>query len=38
MFSLCLLSRVDPSYPRYPRIPVRECGGYRWLRPPAEAG
>jgi len=37
-FSLCVLSRVDPSYPRYPRIPVRECGGYSSLRPPAEAG
>jgi hypothetical protein len=28
VFSLCLRSRVDPAYPRYPRLPVMECGGY----------
>jgi hypothetical protein len=28
VFSLCILSRVDPAYPRYPRIPVLECAGY----------
>jgi hypothetical protein len=28
MFSLCLRSRTDPAYPRYPRLPVRECAGY----------
>ncbi|HEX2096904.1 MAG TPA: hypothetical protein VHF50_05985 [Solirubrobacterales bacterium] len=27
-FSLCLRSRTDESYPRYPRIPVVECAGY----------
>jgi hypothetical protein len=27
-FSLCLRSRVDPDYPRYPRLPVLECRGY----------
>ena len=28
-FSLCLRSRVEPeSYPRYPRVPVRECRGF----------
>jgi hypothetical protein len=27
-FSLCLLSRVEDSYPRYPRLPVLECPGY----------
>jgi len=27
-FSLCERSRSDPSYPRYPRLPVRECRGY----------
>lgn len=28
VFSLCLRSREDPAYPRYPRIPVLECRGY----------
>lgn len=28
-FSLCNRSREDPAYPRYPRVPVLECGGYR---------
>jgi len=27
-FSLCERSRSDPAYPRYPRLPVRECRGY----------
>jgi hypothetical protein len=27
-FSLCRRSREDPDYPRYPRLPVRECRGY----------
>ncbi|MHB8532918.1 MAG: hypothetical protein ACYDC2_09375 [Solirubrobacteraceae bacterium] len=27
-FSLCRRSRVDPAYPRYPRIPVLSCPGY----------
>jgi hypothetical protein len=27
-FSLCERSRSDASYPRYPRLPVRECRGY----------
>jgi hypothetical protein len=27
-FSLCERSRTDPAYPRYPRLPVRECPGY----------
>lgn len=27
-FSLCLRSRDDPAYPRYPRLPVRECPGF----------
>jgi hypothetical protein len=27
-FSLCERSRSDPSFPRYPRLPVRECRGY----------
>jgi hypothetical protein len=27
-FSLCERSRSDPEYPRYPRLPVRECRGH----------
>lgn len=27
-FSLCLRSRSDPDYPRYPRLPVGECAGF----------
>jgi hypothetical protein len=27
-FSLCLRSRSDPAYPRYPRLPVLSCRGY----------
>jgi hypothetical protein len=27
-FSLCLRSREDPAYPRYPRLPVLACPGY----------
>jgi hypothetical protein len=36
MFSLCLRSRTDPVYPRYPRLPVLSCPGYE--RRPPEAG
>ncbi|MEA2314415.1 MAG: hypothetical protein QOI03_1107 [Solirubrobacteraceae bacterium] len=28
VFSLCRRSREDPDYPRYPRLPVRECAGF----------
>jgi hypothetical protein len=28
VFSLCNRSRDDPSYPRYPRLPVLDCAGY----------
>jgi hypothetical protein len=28
VFSLCLRSRTDAAYPRYPRIPVLSCPGY----------
>jgi hypothetical protein len=27
-FSLCERSRTDDNYPRYPRVPVRECAGH----------
>jgi hypothetical protein len=28
VFSLCLRSREDPSYRRYPPLPVRTCPGH----------
>jgi hypothetical protein len=28
VFSLCLRSRTDERYPRYPRIPVTACPGH----------
>jgi hypothetical protein len=27
-FSLCLRSKADPAYPRYPRLPVVSCDGF----------
>jgi hypothetical protein len=27
-FSLCMRSKDDPAYPRYPRLPVHACAGY----------
>lgn len=27
-FSMCLRHRTDPAYPKYPRLPVRECPGH----------
>jgi hypothetical protein len=27
-FSLCELSKTDPAFPRYPRLPVRACDGF----------
>jgi hypothetical protein len=33
-FSLCLRSRTDQAYPRYPRLPVRECAGYERVAAP----
>ena len=32
-FVLCERSRVDPNYPRYPRLPVLRCAGYEPRRP-----
>lgn len=29
VFYLCMLSRVDPAFPKYPRLPVLACRGYR---------
>ena len=31
VFLQCGLSRVDPSYPKYPRLPVLSCRGYEKL-------
>jgi hypothetical protein len=28
VFSLCRRSKTDPSFARYPRIPVMECRGF----------
>ena len=28
-FSLCLRSKTDPRYPKYPRIPVARCPGFQ---------
>jgi hypothetical protein len=28
-FVLCELSRVDPAFPRYPRLPVVACSGWQ---------
>jgi len=28
-FWLCELSRTDSRFPRYPRLPVLRCSGYR---------
>jgi hypothetical protein len=25
---MCERSKTDPSYPKYPRLPVEECRGY----------
>lgn len=27
-FWLCELSRIDPAFPRYPRLPVVRCTGF----------
>lgn len=36
VFSLCERSKTDPSYPRYPRVPVLSCPGFE-PRPDSEA-
>ena len=28
VFSLCERSRIDPGFPKYPRMPVLECRGF----------
>jgi hypothetical protein len=27
-FSRCERSKTDPGFPKYPRLPVKECRGY----------
>jgi hypothetical protein len=27
-YSLCLRSKTDPAYPKYPRLPVLRCPGF----------
>ena len=29
IFYLCEVAAVDPAFPKYPRLPVLQCGGYR---------
>jgi hypothetical protein len=35
VFSLCLKSREDADFPKYPRVPVTACTGY--LKQPSPA-
>ncbi|HEU5022678.1 MAG TPA: hypothetical protein VFT60_12335 [Bryobacteraceae bacterium] len=28
VFLMCLLSKTDPRFPKYPRLPVLSCAGY----------
>ena len=28
VFSMCLLSKTDDAFPKYPRVPVTACDGY----------
>jgi hypothetical protein len=28
VFSMCLRSKTDDRFPKYPRLPVRQCPGY----------
>ena len=35
-FILCGLSKSDPSFPKYPRLPVMKCPGFERLTPPNE--
>ena len=36
VYYLCRLSESDPRFPKYPRLPVLQCGGYRACGPPAD--
>jgi len=32
-FYLCTLSEKEPAFPKYPRLPVLQCAGFRAPRP-----
>jgi hypothetical protein len=32
-FSMCERSKTDPGFPKYPRLPIRECRGYEKRTP-----
>ena len=32
-FSMCLRSKTDERFPKYPRLPVLECPGYQRYSP-----
>jgi len=34
-FLLCGMSKRDPDFPRYPRLPILECRGFRQAGDPA---
>ena len=34
VFFRCELSLQDPTFPKYPRLPVRECSGYQPVEGP----
>jgi hypothetical protein len=36
-FYLCELSKVDPSFPRYPPLPILACRGYTPAEPQRKA-
>jgi hypothetical protein len=35
LFLLCTRSKIDPRFPKYPRLPVLNCSGYD---PPSRSG
>jgi hypothetical protein len=37
VFILCQLSKTDPRFPKYPRLPVVSCAGYRRAEGDADA-
>lgn len=38
VFWLCELSATDPRFPKYPRLPVVACAGYKSSQPQNENG
>jgi len=36
-FYFCQLSKTDPRFPKYPRLPVVSCAGYRRAEGDADA-